>query len=206
MQERLSAICWLYLLQVTEAALAELFQDCGQIMDCRVCGDPHTAMRFAFIEFEEESAVQQVDIQPALMQDGLFHNHNNGCQTFCPCQSLPQAILSLKCADHVLMLHCMLVSAASRRMYALYSTFLAAQAIKLSGHVVGAYPLRVRPSKTAIVPVNRTYLPRTDEERELCSRTVYAANIDKKVDAPHIRQFFQSLCGECLLRHESALI
>lgn len=47
-------------MQVTEAALAELFQDCGQIMDCRVCGDPHTAMRFAFIEFEDESAVQQV--------------------------------------------------------------------------------------------------------------------------------------------------
>ena len=72
------------------------------------------------------------------------------------------------------------------------------QAIKLSGHVVGSYPLRVRPSKTAIVPVNRTYLPRTDAERELCSKTVYAANIDKKVDAPQIRQFFESLCGEYL--------
>ena len=70
------------------------------------------------------------------------------------------------------------------------------QAIKLSGHMVGAYPLRVRPSKTAIVPVNRTYLPRTDAERELCSKTVYAANIDKKVDAPQIKQFFESLCGE----------
>ena len=73
---------------------------------------------------------------------------------------------------------------------------LSAQAIKLSGHVVGAYPLRVRPSKTAIVPVNRTYLPRTDAERELCSKTVYAANIDKKVDAPQIKQFFESLCGK----------
>lgn len=62
--------------------------------------------------------------------------------------------------------------------------------------MIGAYPLRVRPSKTAIVPVNRAYLPRNDTERALCSRTVYAANIDKKIDAPQIKQFFQSLCGE----------
>lgn len=66
--------------------------------------------------------------------------------------------------------------------------------------MVGSYPLRVRPSKTAIVPVNRMYLPRTDAERELCSKTIYAANIDKKVDAPQIRQFFESLCGETPLR------
>lgn len=46
--------------QVTEAALAEVFQECGQIVDCRICGDPHTAMRFAFIEFAQELSMQRV--------------------------------------------------------------------------------------------------------------------------------------------------
>lgn len=52
--------------QVTEAALAKFFEDCGSIMDCRVCGDPHTAMRFAFIEFEQESSVSKVLLRPTV--------------------------------------------------------------------------------------------------------------------------------------------
>ncbi len=48
--------------QVTEASLADVFKDTGRIVDCRVCGDPNSAMRFAFIEFAEEAAVQQVCI------------------------------------------------------------------------------------------------------------------------------------------------
>ncbi len=39
--------------QVTEEQLAHFFSDCGKIVDCRVCGDPNSAMRFAFIEFTE---------------------------------------------------------------------------------------------------------------------------------------------------------
>ncbi len=62
--------------------------------------------------------------------------------------------------------------------------------------MLGQYPIRVLPSKTAIVPVNNQYLPRTMEERELCSRTVYAANIDKKVDKWAVQDFFETLCGE----------
>jgi hypothetical protein len=29
-------------------------------MDCRICGDPNSAMRFAFIEFMEEMGAQEV--------------------------------------------------------------------------------------------------------------------------------------------------
>ena len=103
----------------------------------------------------------------------------------------------------------------------------ARQALNLGGTVLGYYPLRVLPSKTAILPVNPTFLPRvrtsnsmnlfcyfennacifflslpvsmhlvefflskcfnvfdimqSDDEREMCSRTVYCTNIDKKV-------------------------
>jgi RNA recognition motif-containing protein len=45
---------------VTEAQLAAFFQDCGQLVDCRVCGDPNSSMRFAFIEFITEEAAKQV--------------------------------------------------------------------------------------------------------------------------------------------------
>lgn len=72
------------------------------------------------------------------------------------------------------------------------------QALTRNGIVLGTYPLRVLPSKTAIVPVNNQYLPRTEVERELCGRTVYAANIDKKVDRTDVQAFFETLCGEYL--------
>ena len=42
--------------QVTEEQLATFFVDCGKVVDCRVCGDPNSAMRFAFIEFTGEEA------------------------------------------------------------------------------------------------------------------------------------------------------
>ena len=45
---------------MTEAELANVFKDSGNIVDCRVCGDPNSAMRFAFIEFAETDAVQRV--------------------------------------------------------------------------------------------------------------------------------------------------
>jgi hypothetical protein len=70
------------------------------------------------------------------------------------------------------------------------------QAIKLNGTKLGMYPLRIMPSKTAIVPVNTDYLPRTQEECELCARTVYVANIDKNLDRDDVRVFFENLCGE----------
>lgn len=47
-------------LQVTEEQLATVFQECGRVVDCRVCGDPNSAMKFAFIEFLEEAAVKMV--------------------------------------------------------------------------------------------------------------------------------------------------
>ncbi|KFK23812.1 hypothetical protein AALP_AAs39054U000100, partial [Arabis alpina] len=34
--------------QVTEEQLAGVFLNCGQVVDCRVCGDPNSILRFAF--------------------------------------------------------------------------------------------------------------------------------------------------------------
>ncbi|KAE8692237.1 Polyadenylate-binding protein-interacting protein 8 [Hibiscus syriacus] len=69
-------------------------------------------------------------------------------------------------------------------------------ALNIDGTMLGFYPVRVLPSKTAILPVNPTFLPRSEDEREMCTRTVYCTNIDKKVSQAEVKNFFESTCGE----------
>ncbi|KAK9674540.1 hypothetical protein RND81_12G239500 [Saponaria officinalis] len=114
--------------QVTEERLAALFSSCGQVVDCRICGDPHSVLRFAFVEFADEHGARA--------------------------------------------------------------------ALSLGGTMLGYYPVRVLPSKTAILPVNPTFLPRSEDEREMCARTVYCTNIDKKIAQADVKNFFESSCGE----------
>ncbi|CAO2037860.1 unnamed protein product [Urochloa humidicola] len=113
---------------VTEQKLAEVFSNCGQVVDCRICGDPHSVLRFAFIEFADDAGARA--------------------------------------------------------------------ALTLGGTVLGYYPVRVLPSKTAILPVNPKFLPRTEDEKEMVSRTVYCTNIDKKVTEEDVKVFFQGTCGK----------
>ncbi|KAG6389045.1 hypothetical protein SASPL_150504 [Salvia splendens] len=114
--------------QVTEEQLAPLFIGCGQVVDCRVCGDPNSVLRFAFIEFTDEEG--------------------------------------------------------------------AMNALSLAGIMLGYYPVKALPSKTAIAPVNPTLLPRSEDEREMCARTIYCTNIDKKVNQAVVKLFFECICGE----------
>ncbi|KAL2556295.1 Polyadenylate-binding protein-interacting protein 11 [Forsythia ovata] len=116
--------------QVTEEQLAALFIGCGQVVDCRVCGDPNSVLRFAFVEFTDEEGARN--------------------------------------------------------------------ALSLAGTMLGYYPVRVLPSKTAIAPVNPTFLPQSEDEREMCARTIYCTNIDKKVTQADVKLFFESICGEVL--------
>ncbi|KAK8939915.1 Polyadenylate-binding protein 2 [Platanthera guangdongensis] len=111
---------------VTEEHLAELFAACGQVVDCRVCGDPHSILRFAFVEFADEEGARA--------------------------------------------------------------------ALNLGGTMLGFYPVRVLPSKTAILPVNPKFLPRSNDEREMVVRTVYCTNIDKKVTQLEVKLFFEQVC------------
>jgi hypothetical protein len=46
------------------------------------------------------------------------------------------------------------------------------QALNKTGCTLGTSQLRVLPSKTAIVPVNKELMPRSHEELERCSRWV----------------------------------
>ncbi|KAE8665393.1 Polyadenylate-binding protein-interacting protein 12 [Hibiscus syriacus] len=94
--------------QVTEEQLAGLFVNCGQVVDCRICGDPNSVLRFAFVEFTDEEGAQA--------------------------------------------------------------------ALSLAGTMLGFYPVEVLPSKTAIAPVNPTFLPRVTQD--------------------DVRLFFETFCGE----------
>ncbi|KAK8652386.1 hypothetical protein V6N13_061404 [Hibiscus sabdariffa] len=114
--------------QVTEEQLAGLFVNCGQVVDCRICGDPNSVLRFAFVEFTDEEGAHA--------------------------------------------------------------------ALSLGGTMLGFYPVKVLPSKTAIAPVNPTFLPRNEDERQMCARTIYCTNIDKKVTQDDVRLFFETVCGE----------
>ncbi|CAI9294964.1 unnamed protein product [Lactuca saligna] len=113
---------------VTEERLAALFSAYGQVLDCRVCGDPHSRLRFAFVEFADENSARA--------------------------------------------------------------------ALNLCGIMLGFSQVRVLPSKTAILPVNPTFLPRSEDEKEMCARTVYCTNIDKKVSQAEVKNFFETRCGE----------
>ncbi|KFK27722.1 hypothetical protein AALP_AA8G421000 [Arabis alpina] len=114
--------------QVTEEQLASLFLSCGQVVDCRICGDKKSVLRFAFIEF--------TDIEGAR------------------------------------------------------------SALTKSGTLFGSHPIRVLLSKTAIAPVNPTFLPRSEDERQKCVKTIYCTNIDRRVTQMELEDFFQAVCGE----------
>lgn len=113
---------------VTEEQLAGLFTNCGLVVDCRICGDPNSTLRFAFVEFTSEGA--------------------------------------------------------------------ATAALTLNGAVLNFTPIQVLPSKTAIMPVNPVYLPRSQEELEICSRTVYVTNIDQAIERYDLNTFFEHTCGK----------
>ncbi|WZZ12310.1 hypothetical protein YC2023_105399 [Brassica napus] len=113
---------------VSEEQLAGLFQSCGQVVDCRICGDNKSILRLAFIEFTDEEGARA--------------------------------------------------------------------ALSLSGTLFGSYPIQVRLSKTAIAPVNPSLLPKSEDERETCAKTVYCTNIDKKVTQMELEDFFKAACGE----------
>ena len=128
------------------------FSQCGAVVDSRMCGDPNSALRFAFIEFDGEEAVTKARAAP-------LRRHS----------------LALTSLNEL-------------------------QALALSGAVMGSYSIKVVRSKTAIVPVNASLLPRTEEESERCKRTVYVTNIDLGVEVRWRWLVAQSMHSSCVVR------
>ncbi|KAF9600806.1 hypothetical protein IFM89_012545 [Coptis chinensis] len=150
--------------QVTEEQLAMLFINCGHVVDCRICGDPNSVLRFAFIEFTDEGKYGTLFPTPTSARS----------------PDVFIALFVIACFEYFF--HC--------------SHYGARNALSLAGTMLGYYPVRVLPSKTAIAPVNPTFLPRSEDEREMCARTIYCTNIDKKVTQADVKLFFESVCGE----------
>ncbi|KAL9280497.1 putative RNA recognition motif domain, ataxin-2, RNA-binding domain superfamily [Arabidopsis thaliana] len=72
----------------------------------------------------------------------------------------------------------------------------ARSALRKSGTMFGSHPIRVFMSKTAIAPVNPSFLPQSKDELEKCGKTVYCTNIDKEVTKMELENFFKAVCGE----------
>ena len=69
------------------------------------------------------------------------------------------------------------------------------QALGLDGLVLEGSEIRVQRSKTAIIPVNPHFLPRSEAEMERCRRTVYAANVCPDLTEAEVRDMFEKMCG-----------
>ncbi|PSS32959.1 Polyadenylate-binding protein [Actinidia chinensis var. chinensis] len=239
--------------QVTEEQLAALFINCGQVVDCRVCGDPNSVLHFAFIEFTDEEGARNalslaltnhkpvsqfsghlgyannfvmqtnsaiVNGNTARRVDVKKNNYNQGKRRMNSRTSMAQqedvirrtvyvsdidhqvteeqlAALFINCGQVV---DCRVCGDPNSVLHFAFIEFTdeegARNALSLAGTMLGYYPVRVLPSKTAIAPVNPTFLPRSEDEREMCARTIYCTNIDKKVTQADVKLFFESICGE----------
>nr|KAJ0205604.1 hypothetical protein LSAT_V11C500252990 [Lactuca sativa] len=140
--------------QVTEEQLAALFIGCGQVVDCRVCGDPNSVLRFAFIEFTDEEGARN-----ALTLGGTMLGYY-------PVRVLPSktAIAPVTQADVKLFFESLCGEVYRLRLLGDYhhSTriafveFVMAEsaiaALNCSGAVLGSLPIRVSPSKTPVRP------------------------------------------------------
>ena len=142
-----------------------------------MCGDPNSTMRFAFIEFLSEAAARQVS------RTGIWQRSGPGS---CAAGALRHPLQVQRCtlAGHGLSAALLLPRV---------------QAQAMSGSLLGSNPIRVSPSKTAIIPVNNTYLPRSAGEREQVARTVYVANLDRGLETEAVKEYFENLCGEGFL-------
>ena len=127
-----------------------------------------------------------------------LHSSSSGMRPLsCRCCKQPFYRCNLNAMDSRLgSAVCCLYAVLSRKPLAVSAAAVVLQALKLNGSLLGCHRLRVTPSKTAIVPVKSDFLPRTDQERALCARTVYVANIDKKVDKEDVLAYFEKFCGE----------
>ena len=61
------------------------------------------------------------------------------------------------------------------------------EALTMDGSLLLGEPIRVMPSRTEVMPVDPGLLPRTEEERERCARTVYVSNVDPDVRSQDLR-------------------
>ncbi|KAL1218160.1 Polyadenylate-binding protein-interacting protein 13 [Cardamine amara subsp. amara] len=167
---------------VTEEQLASLFLSCGQIVDCRICGDHKSILRFAFIEFTNQEGAMS-----ALRKSGtLFGSHplkvhlsktaiapinpmflpksederKKGVKTIY-CTNIDKKVTRLELEDFFKTAcgevhHLRLLGDCHHQTRIAFIEFKLAEsaisALNYSGVVLGGLPIRVSPSKTPVRP------------------------------------------------------
>nr|GMC67017.1 polyadenylate-binding protein-interacting protein 11-like [Ipomoea batatas] len=128
--------------QVTEEQLAGLFLNCGQVVDCRICGDPNSVLRFAFVEFTDEDEREM-------------------CARTIYCTNIDKKVTQ---ADVKLFFETICGEVHRLRLLGDYQhstriafvEFVMAEsaiaALNCSGVILGSLPIRVSPSKTPVRP------------------------------------------------------
>ncbi|KAI7751747.1 hypothetical protein M8C21_009189, partial [Ambrosia artemisiifolia] len=129
---------------VTEERLAALFSAYGHVVDCRVCGDPNSRLRFAFVEFADEikvlpSKTAILPVNPTFLPRVSQAEVKNFFEERCGEVSRIRLL-----GDHV----------HSTRIA--FVEFVMAEsaivALDCCGQTLGTQPIRVSPSKTPVRP------------------------------------------------------
>ncbi|CAA2955847.1 polyadenylate-binding -interacting 12-like isoform X1 [Olea europaea subsp. europaea] len=148
--------------QVTEEELAALFIGCGQVVDCRVCGDPNSVLRFAFIEFtDEEGARNALSLAGTMLGYYPSEDERKMCARTIYCTDIEKKVTQ---ADVKLFFESICGEVLRLRLLGDYIhltriafvEFVMAEsaiaALNCSGAVLGSLPIRVSPSKTPVRP------------------------------------------------------
>ncbi|ESQ30057.1 hypothetical protein EUTSA_v10012369mg, partial [Eutrema salsugineum] len=121
---------------VTEEILAGLFSSYGQVVDCRICGDPNSVLRFAFVEFSDDQGARA-----ALSVGGTMICHEDDVKTFF--ESACGEVTRIRLLGD--QLHSTRIAFVE---FAMAESAVAA--LNCSGIVLGSQPIRVSPSKTPV--------------------------------------------------------
>lgn len=165
---------------VTEEQLAGLFIRCGQVIDCRICGDPNSTLRFAFVEFTSEDAAvaacslngailnyQQLQVLPSKTSivpvNPVYLPQSHGelevCSRTVYVTNIDRAIDRRQLAaffEHTCgsIAKSRLLGQSHHPTRIAFIEFMRAEsamgALNCSGAVLGNFPIRVSPSKTPV--------------------------------------------------------
>ncbi|XP_047320300.1 polyadenylate-binding protein-interacting protein 9-like [Impatiens glandulifera] len=72
----------------------------------------------------------------------------------------------------------------------------AKNALRFAGMQMGSYCLTIVPSNSSIVSVNPKLLPKSEEEMNLCAKTIHCSNVDKVISEFVLKKFFNDHFGE----------
>lgn len=162
-----------------------------KVVDCRICGDPNSVLRFAFIEFTDEGNLRLTPLSVHVLK-GIFvlivNVRNLGpfdwLHCWCLVMQKVQGLLWVwqgQCLDFTLLGCCplrQLLHQLTRRSCQGYRVFLS-----WSLHFWELWNVLILWWLIVFIyfQIDSNFYLQNEDEREMCARTIYCTNIDKKV-------------------------